>query len=193
MSKEKVLFCEKNDCLYEWFKSQPISMSKEKDEESTSKKQKQATPEKTDFIWTKLGEGYFFKPDNSSLGCKLKLTVTPRKDDIIGESLSVVSSGVVETGPGHTPYHSRHAWTPTPAIRIVSYNILADLYADSDFSRESLFPQCPPYALSIDYRTRLILDEVLGYNGDVVLLQEVDRKVFEGDLAPVLLQHGFTG
>jgi hypothetical protein len=29
----------------------------------------------------------------------------------------------------------------------MSYNILADLYADSDFSRQNLFPQCPPFAL----------------------------------------------
>ncbi len=31
--------------------------------------------------------------------------------------------------------------------RVMSYNILADLYADSDFSRTNLFPQCPAYAL----------------------------------------------
>jgi len=192
--KLKLLFCDKDDCLFEWFKSQPITLSSEKDAETSNKKQKQ---DNTDLTWTKLGEGYFLKPDNSCLGSKLKLTVTPRRAEDLGEPLSVVSTGVVEAGPGHTPSHSRHQWTSTPvahpSVRVISYNILADLYADSDFSRESLFPQCPPYALSIDYRIRLILDELIGYNGDVVLLQEVDRKVFEGDLAPVLLQHGFTG
>jgi mRNA deadenylase 3'-5' endonuclease subunit Ccr4 len=47
-------------------------------------------------------------------------------------------------------------------FRIVSYNILADLYADSDVSRTELFPYCPPYALNIDYRKQLILKELLG-------------------------------
>lgn len=45
---------------------------------------------------------------------------------------------------------------------MVSYNILADLYADSEVSRTQLYPYCPPYALSIDYRKQLILKELLG-------------------------------
>ena len=36
--------------------------------------------------------------------------------------------------------------------RFVTYNLLADLYADSDYSRTVLHPQCPPYALDMDYR-----------------------------------------
>ena len=44
----------------------------------------------------------------------------------------------------------------------MSYNILADLYADSEVSRTQLFPYCPPYALSIDYRKQLIVKELLG-------------------------------
>ena len=47
-------------------------------------------------------------------------------------------------------------------IRVVSYNILADIYADSDFSRNELFPYCPPYALAIDYRKPLLLKEITG-------------------------------
>ena len=42
-------------------------------------------------------------------------------------------------------------------------------------------------------RIRLILDEVLGYNADILCLQEVDRKVFENDLEPVLRHHGLEG
>ncbi len=52
----------------------------------------------------------------------------------------------------------------------MSYNLLADLYADSDFSRTSLHPQCPPYALAIDYRKQLMLKEVLGFHADIVCL-----------------------
>lgn len=48
------------------------------------------------------------------------------------------------------------------SFRVVSYNILADLYADSDYTREVLFPYCPPYALSIDYRKQLFLKEIIG-------------------------------
>lgn len=44
----------------------------------------------------------------------------------------------------------------------MSYNILADLYCDSEFSRHELYPYCPPYALNIDYRKLLIAKELLG-------------------------------
>ena len=41
------------------------------------------------------------------------------------------------------------------ALRFVTYNLLADLYADSDHSRNVLHPQCPPYALDVDYRKQV--------------------------------------
>lgn len=71
------------------------------------------------------------------------------------------------------------------AFRIVSYNLLADLYADSDFSRANLFPYIPADALHIDYRKQLFVRELLGYNADLMCLQEVDEKIFKYDLVPV--------
>ena len=78
-------------------------------------------------------------------------------------------------------------------MRLVTYNILADLYCDSDFSRTVLHPSCPPYALHIDYRVKLVLHELLGYNSDLVCLQEVDKKVFENHLEPVLATANMAG
>ena len=40
---------------------------------------------------------------------------------------------------------------------------------------------------------QLLLKEITGYNADVVCLQEVDRKVFDSDLRPVMAEHGFGG
>ena len=37
------------------------------------------------------------------------------------------------------------------------------------------------------------MKEITGYNADVVCLQEVDRKVFESDLRPVMAEQGFAG
>ena len=78
-------------------------------------------------------------------------------------------------------------------MRLVTYNILADLYCDSDFSRTVLHPSCPPYALHIDYRVKLVLHELLGYNSDLVCLQEVDKKVFENHLEPILATANLGG
>lgn len=44
----------------------------------------------------------------------------------------------------------------------MSYNLLADAYAASDYSRETLFNYCPVYALDIDYRKALFIKEILG-------------------------------
>ena len=37
------------------------------------------------------------------------------------------------------------------------------------------------------------LKELLGYNADIMCLQEVDKKIYDGDLSPVFSQHGFDG
>lgn len=71
---------------------------------------------------------------------------------------------------------------PLNQFRVISYNLLADYYCDSDFSRTQLFPYCPPYALAIDYRKQLFIREILGYHADICCLQEVDAKVFDLDL-----------
>merc|ERR1719397_823337 len=106
------------------------------------------------------------------------------------ETILSAISAPITLGPGELPATSRHMWTSSPHIwpkmRLVTYNILADLYCDSDFSRTVLHPSCPPYALHIDYRVKLVLHKLLGYNSDLVCLQEVDKKVFENHLEPVL-------
>ncbi len=70
----------------------------------------------------------------------------------------------------------------------MTYNILANLYADSDDARNVLFPYCPAYALDIEYRRQLLAKELVGYNADLVCLQEVDKKVFDLDLVPAMME-----
>lgn len=78
-------------------------------------------------------------------------------------------------------------------FRVVSYNLLADYYADSDFSRTELFPYCPAYALAIDYRKQLFVREIRGYNADIICMQEVDGKIFDVDLTLLLGHDGLRG
>lgn len=65
--------------------------------------------------------------------------------------------------------------TEWPTVRVVSYNILADVYAQTDLSKKVLYPYCAPYALQLDYRQNLIKKELAGYNADIICLQEVDK------------------
>ena len=55
------------------------------------------------------------------------------------------------------------------------------------------YAYCPPIALTLDYRKQLLLDELLGYDADVICLQEVDCKAFERYYMPFLRNRSFKG
>lgn len=105
----------------------------------------------------------------------------------------------METGPAFSEFEIKQSFTPNrlpsegDKFRVVTYNLLADYYADSDYSRKELFPYCPPYALAIDYRKQIFIKELLGYHSDIICMQEVDAKVFDLDLTVCLGHDGFSG
>lgn len=113
--------------------------------------------------------------------------------------MEAVSKCIVDAGPGYNAFETKQMFTPTKLpttgnqFRVVSYNLLADYYSDSDFSRTELFPYCPPYALAIDYRKQLFLREIRGYHADLICMQEVDEKIFDIDLTILLGQDGLKG
>lgn len=71
-------------------------------------------------------------------------------------------------------------------FRIMSYNLLADYYCDGEYAHEELFNYCPLEYLNINYRKQLFINEIINYNSDVICLQEVDSKIFDLDLKPIL-------
>ncbi|CAG0878630.1 unnamed protein product, partial [Darwinula stevensoni] len=151
----------------------------------------------SDLPWEDKGVQRYLEVTNADIGKKVKLMATPRKGEKLGEPWEVISKCVIEAGPGHCPFEDRHLftqqWAPELSFRVISYNILADLYADSDHSREHLFPTCPPYALAMDYRRQLLFKEITGYRGDLICLQEVDTKVFQYDFLPTFSCLGYSG
>ncbi|VDL80793.1 unnamed protein product [Nippostrongylus brasiliensis] len=63
-------------------------------------------------------------------------------------------------------------------FRVVSYNILADLYLDlSGAQGELFFPYCPKSYQMYEYRYPLLLRELSGYDADLCFLQEVDHRM----------------
>lgn len=122
---------------------------------------------------------------------------TPKSDTKIGSKVEIVSNCLVEAGPGYDAFENKQKFTPSRLdggqFRVVSYNLLADYYADSDFSRTELFSYCPPFALAIDYRKQLFIREIIGYHADICCLQEVDSKIFDLDLKLCLGNDGMDG
>lgn len=118
-------------------------------------------------------------PSNQDVGHRLKLLCIPKDGARAGSTEELVSAGAVEAGPGVCTFDNRHAYTAKeaewPAVRVVTYNILADVYAQTELSKTVLYPYCAPYALQLDYRQNLIKKELAGYKADILCLQEVDK------------------
>ncbi|CAL4083692.1 unnamed protein product, partial [Meganyctiphanes norvegica] len=154
-TKFDMIFGKEDDSLFTWYRSEKKYES-EKDGKSNL----------LNIQWEKVGDAFLYNTSSEDIGKLLKLEVLPRFGERCGESAEVVADVLVSAGPGECPFERRHAFTKKMAgnksLRVISYNILADLYADSDFSRTSLFPTIPPYALAQDYRRQLLLKEIIG-------------------------------
>lgn len=174
-SKLKINFGDLSDCSFEWFKKLP-----------------------KDKKWIKCNEdSCFYSVQQDDIGCKLKLQCIVQRNGIVTSKLETNTSKVISMGPDISEIKKRNEFTskflPDNQIRVVSYNLLADFYSDSDYSRTVLFPYCPPEALAISYRKLLHTKEIMGYNSDLICLQEVDEDVFEQDFQLQFNRIGLNG
>lgn len=128
------------------------------------------------------------------------MEITPHRDGLVGPKIDVFSdhTAVTHVNDDFDAFRERHLLTQAlpaadRAFRVISYNLLADFYANSDYSRTELFPYCPPYALNIEYRKQLMAREIRGYNGDIICLQEVDKATFDSDFEWLFGSDGYKG
>ena len=188
--KIELSFAEQKDCVFSWYVSEPDFEPSDANDSLKAESYKTAT-------WNYRQKGFFFNVSNEDVNRYIKLEILPRNGAKEGLKFESYSKVKVSAGPGKCPFEDRHAFTcdktDKNSIRVLTYNLLADLYADSDFSRTQLHPQCPPYALEIAYRKSLFMKELIGYNADIMCLEEVDRKVFQHDLNPVFEVRGYEG
>ncbi|KHJ44453.1 endonuclease/exonuclease/phosphatase family protein [Trichuris suis] len=81
-----------------------------------------------------------------------------------------------------------------PRIRLMSYNILADVYLDLKLPPDELyFKYCPVEYQRCGYRIALLMNEIPGYKADLICLQEVDMRLFDSFWAPFLNEFGLRG
>ena len=157
-----------------------------------------ATPISAAGDYPVVGSSFLYWPTERDCGHQLLLECIPaNKDGRTGVGVSV-TSGRVTQGPSSTPITKRHQLTQThlsrpDQFRMISYNILADPYASSNFARRVLYPYCNPAALDIEYRQCLVTHEIMGYHPDVACLQEIDRKTYNHFVHPALHQLGYDG
>uniref|UniRef100_A0A8C5QW83 2',5'-phosphodiesterase 12 n=1 Tax=Leptobrachium leishanense TaxID=445787 RepID=A0A8C5QW83_9ANUR len=147
--------------------------------------------------WEEVGSQQVYTPGVAEIGCQLRLRVTPGDGARFGPAQEVDASCTVGAGPGRCLFEERQLFTvretQEPVLRTLSYNVLADMYAQTEHARTVLFPYCAPYALRRDYRLCLLQRELAGYRADLLCLQEVDRDAFAESLQPGLDAFGLSG
>ncbi|GFT17840.1 2',5'-phosphodiesterase 12 [Nephila pilipes] len=155
--KVELEYCSKEQCDFTWYriisKSEKLSIEPEKILKIKNEN------------WLFLSKSYFYIPSETDINCKLKVSCLPKNGEKIGLEETAVSTNLVQEGPEKCPFEYRHEFTKEITepgkMRCVSYNILADLYADSETARTTLFPYCPAEALMLDYRRQLYLKEII--------------------------------
>lgn len=145
-----------------------------------------------------IGHTYIYTPTTNDVGHKLVLQCTPCTQTGEHGNPAYIDVPTVQTGPVSEPIARRHLQTPSTLdlpteLRVVSYNVLADLYSTGDYACNILYPYCKEEFLGIGYRQGLIVKELTGYHADIVCLQEVSVKFYETYLLPALSDVGYDG
>lgn len=78
-------------------------------------------------------------------------------------------------------------------LRVMSYNLLADLYVTREADNPIMYNHCPAEFLSRKRRMPMLLNEILVFQPDIICLQEVDSFIFDRFLKPSLKSQGYQG
>lgn len=139
--------------------------------------------------WTLVGEEFLYEVKQEDLDYKLKIVCIPMLNTNEGISKKAISPKIISKGPENCPFEKSFIHTReklTDSFRIVSYNLLANLYANSEYSKDVLYSYCKDCYLDFSYRKTLLIKELLGYNGDIYFLQELDSIFYQKGLNPIL-------
>jgi len=150
--------------------------------------------------WMVVGEDSTFTPSVDEIDFYLKCVCSPGDGDVMGPfNEETVSEDSIKAGPGICLFDERHLYTSSyhaidsSHFRFITFNVLANMLADTDYARTELFPFCPPYAIKADYRRQLLFKELTGYRGDIICLQECTIHEFENYFEHWMILHGYNG
>ncbi|KAK2984643.1 hypothetical protein RJ640_006626 [Escallonia rubra] len=135
--------------------------------------------------WIELGFSRTYIPSLDDFGFSLRLESVARDSQtgVLLSPVNVIVTDPVIISPSPRPRYmisvgclnkSRNLSFESQsfngdAFSVLSYNILADLYAS-----RNVYNYCPAWALTWEYRRKQLLDEIIGYNADILCLQELE-------------------
>eukprot|EP01064_Diplonema_japonicum_P028828 TRINITY_DN4521_c2_g1_i1.p1 TRINITY_DN4521_c2_g1~~TRINITY_DN4521_c2_g1_i1.p1 ORF type:complete len:661 (+),score=82.21 TRINITY_DN4521_c2_g1_i1:38-1984(+) len=165
-----------------------------------------SNPLEVRYMWSTCDDGdichegtnsCYFTPTEKEVGKRVGLTIT-----CYGEN-GFVSTKKIEASKDTIPLHpaltekyeswKKNTELPSEAIRIGSYNILADMFAaGTTYGREVLYPYVERDILDQRYRFHVILKDIIEMDCDIISLQESGNTVFK-KLLSVLSGFGYDG
>jgi CCR4-NOT transcription complex subunit 6 len=147
--------------------------------------------------WTKICSEKTYIPMSSEVGCRFKVEVCALSiaDNAVLAGPIVVCTEAVLSLPSAPPKRrligipgAIAGMSGAVRFRVISYNILADLYAT-----KQAYPYCDTWSLVWPYRRKLIQAELEELQGDIVCLQEVQQDHYNQDINPFMTQLGYDG
>jgi len=145
--------------------------------------------------WVEISRDHFYVPGPDDVGRNLKLEAAAYSSET-GELLMhrVIKTDIVLS---QAPHPLKRALITAksgagagagPRFRIVTYNVLAEIYAT-----QQQYPYCDIWALSWEYRFHNIMREIIDASPDVVCLQEVQADHYENHLYASMSEQGYEG
>jgi CCR4-NOT transcription complex subunit 6 len=143
--------------------------------------------------WIEVSRDQIYLPGPDDVGKKLKIEAAAYSLET-GELLMsrVVKTDVI-LGRAPDPLKrnlvtSKSGGGSGPRFRVVTYNVLAEIYAT-----QQQYPYCDFWALSWDYRFQNILREIVDASPEVVCLQEIQADHYENHVYAAMSDAGFEG
>ncbi|KAL7472882.1 hypothetical protein ACHAXS_013264 [Conticribra weissflogii] len=143
--------------------------------------------------WVEISRDQIYIPNADDVGRKLKVEAAAYSL----ESGELLMHRVVKTDLvlSRTPDPEKRALVTSKPVggggarfRIVTYNILAEIYAT-----QQQYPHCDLWSLSWDFRFQNIIREIVDVGPDIVCLQEVQADHYESHLYNAMHEAGFEG
>ena len=145
--------------------------------------------------WVEISRDQVYIPTNADVGHKLQIEASSysletgellmsrivKTDIVLGRAPQPVSRKIVTASNAKVASNG-------PRFRIVTYNVLAELYAT-----QQQYPYTDFWALSWDYRFQNILREIMDASPDVVCLQEIQADHYESHVYAEFADAGYEG
>ncbi|KAF7455942.1 Endonuclease/Exonuclease/phosphatase family protein [Cryptosporidium felis] len=78
-------------------------------------------------------------------------------------------------------------------LKIVTFNILSEICAQTTKALNEMYTNCPRYALHANYRRSLLARELIDLNADVIGLQEVQPCLYDSFIQLIMNEKGYCG